>query len=48
MDAAAAGAGQRGDIYHGRFGDGCTVSVDIVLPLAKSETVAAGYIVTAT
>ena len=31
MNAGAAGSGRKSDIYHGRFGDGVTVQLDLVL-----------------
>ena len=37
MDAAAAGSGGKGSVFHGRFGDGCTISIDILLPMVRGE-----------
>ena len=37
MNAGAAGSGGKSEIYHGRFGDGVTVQLDLILNKSKKK-----------
>jgi hypothetical protein len=39
MDGVAAGSGGAGSVFHGRFGDGVTLSLDLAVTVGRSTGV---------